>query len=137
MEQEAPSELPLTAVEVRRLESLLACVLPSSSGPGATEARAIDYVVRRLPAENGELVATLRRELVRDQDPSDLLAQWSVNRDGPMWPLFRFVRSLAWQGYLCDPVHGGNALGVGWQRFGVAGPPQPDGFSASDLLGSS
>ena len=35
-------------------------MLPSSSGPGATEARAIDYVAARLPAENPEMVAALR-----------------------------------------------------------------------------
>ena len=42
--------------ELAALDRLLARVLPSLSGPGATEARAIDYVVAHLHAGNPEVV---------------------------------------------------------------------------------
>jgi len=46
----------LTPHELAVLDRLLACVLPSLWGPGATEARAIDYVVAHLHAGNPEVV---------------------------------------------------------------------------------
>ena len=34
---------------------------------------------------------------------------------------------------LCDPSHGGNRDRLGWKRFGIAGPPQPRGFTPAEL----
>jgi hypothetical protein len=50
------------------------------------------------------------------------VASLAAEADGP-WPgLFEQVRLWAWSGYLCDPARGGNADGVGWQRFDWAPP---------------
>jgi Gluconate 2-dehydrogenase subunit 3 len=119
------------------LEQLLARVLPSSSGPGADEARAIDYVRARLATENPELVAALRDGIGRAEaaglDADGMLRAWSADRTVPQWQLFRRVRSWAWEGFLCEPRHGGNRGRVGWTRFGITGPPQPRGFTLEEL----
>lgn len=62
-----------------------------------------------------------------------MLQAWSADRSDPQWQLFRRVRSWAWEGFLCEPRHGGNRGQAGWTRFGIAGPPQPRGFTAEDL----
>jgi hypothetical protein len=128
----------LTPTEIDTLHRLLCAVLPSTSGAGAAEARAVDYVLRRLPGEDPGLVAALRAELpAAATDPPGTLRRWSADATAPQWRLFRRVRAWAWEGFLCDPAHGGNAGGVGWKRFGVAGAPQPAGFSPADLLATS
>lgn len=128
----------LTPHEFDMLERLLACVLPSSSGAGADEARAIDYVRARIATENPEFVAALRDGLGRAEaaglDADGTLRAWSADRTVPQWQLFRRVRSWAWEGFLCEPRHGGNRGGVGWTRFGITGPPQPRGFTLEELV---
>jgi len=128
----------LTPHELDVLDQLLACVLPSSSGPGATEARAIDYVVARLPTESPEMVAALRDGIKRAEaaglNADAMLRAWSADRSAPQWQLFRRVRAWAWEGFLCDPRHAGNRGQAGWTRFGIAGPPQPDGFTPEELV---
>jgi len=127
----------LTQHELDVLGQLLACVLPSSSGPGAAEARAIDYVAARLPAEDPAVVAALRDGISRAEaaglDAEGTIRAWSADRSAPPWQLFRRVRSWAWEGFLCEPRHGGNRGQVGWTRFGIAGPPQPRGFTLEEL----
>jgi hypothetical protein len=128
----------LTPDELDMLDQLLACVLPSTSGPGATEARAIDYVAARLSTETTEALVALREGLRHAEaaglDAEETLHAWSADRSSPQWQLFRRVRSWAWEGFLCEPRHGGNRGQVGWTRFGVVGPPQPRGFAPEELV---
>jgi gluconate 2-dehydrogenase gamma chain len=126
---------PLGERELAALAGALSVVLPSSSGDGAREADAIEYVRRRLDREDPELLAALRLRLRTDgADPAALVANLAdVPSGSPDDRLFRRIRAWAWEGFLCDPSHGGNRDRVGWRRFGVAGPPQPRGFTPEEL----
>lgn len=128
----------LTPHELDILDQLLACVLPSTSGPGATEARAIDYVAARLSTETPDTLVALREGIgdaeAAGLDAEETLHAWSADRSSPQWQLFRRVRSWAWEGFLCEPRHGGNQGQVGWTRFGIVGPPQPRGFTPEELV---
>jgi hypothetical protein len=68
----------LTPHELDILDQLLACVLPSASGPGATEARAIEYVAARLSAETPEMIGALREGIRRAPTPSSRAVEASV-----------------------------------------------------------
>jgi hypothetical protein len=121
--------------ELAELADVLSVILPSTSGAGAREADATEYVRRRLHREDPELVIALRLKLqTQGGDPAALVAGLV---EGPLGSLddrlFRRLRASAWEGFLCDPVHGGNRDRVGWARFGISGPPQPGGFTPAEL----
>jgi len=116
------------------LARLLAVILPSTSGPGATEADAIDYVVGRLHKEDPEIVVGVRAHLpAAAEDPVAVIAALASDPTGPGYQVFRRIRAWAWEGFLCDPKHGGNRDHVGWQRFGIPRSPQPLGWTVEDL----
>lgn len=102
--------------ETAALEAVLSVLLPSTSGPGAAEARAVDHVRARLEGPLADRVDDLRPVLRRAQaDPEAAVAELAEAGD----PRFAELRALAWEGFLCDPARGGNRAGVGWERFGA------------------
>jgi hypothetical protein len=124
----------LTQDELAMLEALLDVILPTRSGPGARAAGSIDYVVGRLDREDPVLVEALRPYLAGDRDPEDVVATLASDPASVAYQVFRRVRAWAWEGFLCEPQHGGNRNGVGWQRFDANGTPQPRGYTPEELL---
>jgi hypothetical protein len=54
---------------------------------------------------------------------ADAVAELAAAGSGdPEGELFMRLRSWAWEGYLCDPMRGGNRDGAGWARFGWSPP---------------
>ena len=148
----------LTAPELATLVAVCARIIPTDeNGPGATEARAAQYIDRALggwlapsrEAYTAGLVAiddaaTKRsgRRFVelaaRDQDAVLTALQQP--------PFFALVRTHTIQGTFCDPAYGGNANFAGWDLIGypgvrlavtaedqrMASPPKPMRRSAYD-----
>jgi hypothetical protein len=123
----------LTAAEIDALERLLDVILPSTSGAGARTAGSIDYVVARLDREDPVLLAALQPHLLVDADPQAVVAALAADPTSFDFQVFRRVRAWAWEGFLCEPRHGGNRDGVGWRRFGANGSPQPRGYTPDEL----
>lgn len=110
------AEVVLSEREGAVLAALLTLILPSTSGPGAAEAHAVDYVLRRLAGPLAGRVTELRLLLRRAEGhEAEELAELERAED----PWFKELRALAWEGFLCDPSLGGNRGGTGWARFGT------------------
>jgi hypothetical protein len=126
----APPE-PFTAVQRRTLEAVLAVILPSTSGPGAREAGAVDYVVDVLGKKpQAVTVEQLRQFLDAAQaDPDAVLSGLEGDRAPAAQEMFVTLRALAWEGYLCDPGRLGNRDAVGWTRLGFEGPTKRRGHA--------
>lgn len=127
------SETTLSDSERATLTRWLAVILPSDTGPGATEAGAIDYVTGRLHKEDPELIAALRAQLARDETADTVIAGLASDPASYDFQIFRRLRQWAWEGFLCEPKHGGNQNQVGWTRFGINGTPQPRGWTPAEL----
>ncbi len=133
----------LSSRDRNTLRAALACVLPSDDGPGAKEARAGDYVERVLEEV---LVEATRVRFLDGLGLLDSMAQRQYRR--PFWRCRRrdqdeilaslqqiphrltqqFLALLvhaALQGFLCDPVHGGNHDGLGWAYLGLPRTADP------------
>jgi gluconate 2-dehydrogenase gamma chain len=158
-EQAGSSQIQtLTAAELATLTAVCARIIPTDeNGPGATEARAAQYIDRALggwlaPARDAytaglaviEDAATTRsgRRFVElpagDQDAVLTAIQQT--------PFFALVRTHTIQGTFCDPAYGGNANFAGWDLIGypgvrlavtaddqrMASPPKPVRRSAYD-----
>lgn len=130
------------------LEAATSRILPSEDGPGAIEAGVVDYIERAL---RDDYFRTLRRPMERGLDLLESLAADYYGRafaecraeeqdailmdvqagkaDTPDFPAHRFFERLVMltlEGFLCDPVHGGNRNCVGWKFIGyVPGGPRP------------
>ena len=125
------------------LEAAAARILPSDDGPGASEARVARFIERQLAGSLAPLRPAfdqLARLLdlssarmsgkpfvslpARDQDV--LLTQLSRGalpvRGLPQEAMFRALHSLTLEGFLSDPVHGGNDGEVGWRAIGFSAP---------------
>jgi gluconate 2-dehydrogenase alpha chain len=116
--------IPLDRLESETLDVVLGVLLPSTSGSGATDAGAGDYVRARLAGPEARWLEKLRPWLRaaagREQEA---VAGWAdAANDDPAGELFEQLRNWAWEGLLCDPAHGGNKDEVGWRRFGWAPP---------------
>ena len=119
-----PSDLaPLDPDQAAGLDAVLAVILPSDSGAGAAEADAGRYVRARLAGPDGHWLDPLRRWLPEPARAGEAVAALADEAAGPGPGLFEQLRLWAWSGYLCDPAHGGNAAGVGWERFDWTPPP--------------
>jgi Gluconate 2-dehydrogenase subunit 3 len=114
----------LDDAESRTLDAVLAVLLPSTSGPGATEAGAGDYVRARLAGPDRHWLEDVRSWLSAAAGRErEAVAGWAAAaREDPAGEVFEHLRKWAWEGLLCDPVHGGNKDGIGWRRFGWAPP---------------
>jgi len=133
----------LTAAEAATLEAVVARLIPSDdTGPGATEARAAQYIDRALggalassrEAYTAGLAALDTHARAAAGAPFAMLAparQDAVLRDlegnvatgftPDSATFFNLVRAHTIQGTFCDPYYGGNASFVGWDLIGYAG----------------
>ncbi len=133
----------LTANEAVALEAMVARLIPSDDGtPGATEARAADYIDRSLAgalagsrkayaaglaaldayAKSGK-GASFAALAPADQDA--LLTALQKGAATGFTPnstaFFNMVFAHTLQGTFCDPAYGGNANFVGWDLIGYPG----------------
>ena len=124
----------LDGSESTTLDAVLAVVLPSTSGPGATEAGAGDYVRSRLAGRDGQWLEKLRPWLrAAAGREHEAVAAWAdAPSDDPAGEVFERLRSWAWEGFLCDPARGGNQDQVGWRRFEWAPPAARTVASSGD-----
>jgi gluconate 2-dehydrogenase gamma chain len=148
----------LTTIERATLAAVCARIIPSDeNGPGATEARASEYIDRAL----GGWLATSREiytsgllsidEAARKRNGRRFIELSVADQDAVLraiedTPFFILVRMHTIQGTFCDPAYGGNANFVGWDLIGypgvrlavtaedqrMASPPRPVRRSAYD-----
>lgn len=124
------------------LEAAASRILPSDDGPGAKEAkvgRFIDRQLQELPAIRPAFEQLARfldlwaRKVfskpfasleARDQDVIlGQLARGQIPVRGfPQEALFRGLHTLTLEGFLSDPVHGGNDGEIGWRSIGFPAP---------------
>ncbi len=123
----AEADADLTPAQRATLSNMLAAILPSDSGPGARDADATEYVVRRLRGPDSRWLPELRAAL---DDAAGDEAGWLAAADDEA--MFRRLRTWAWEGFLCDPAYGGNRDRVGWRRFGFPGDPKERGYGPSE-----
>jgi gluconate 2-dehydrogenase gamma chain len=135
--QEAPTDTPAV------LEAAASRILPSGDGPGAREAKVGRFIARQLETDLRQLrpafdqLARLldlwsRRSFhagfaalpAAQQDAVlDQLAHGQIPVRGlPQETLFRALHTLVLEGFLSDPVHGGNDGQAGWRAIGFAEP---------------
>jgi gluconate 2-dehydrogenase gamma chain len=118
------------------LEAAAARIIPSEDGPGAREAKVGRFIERQLAGDLRELRPAFE-QLARlldlwagraygkpfvalaaaEQDVGlEMLAHGQIPARGlPQEAMFRALHTLALEGFLSDPVHGGNDGQVGWR----------------------
>ncbi|MEO8127301.1 MAG: gluconate 2-dehydrogenase subunit 3 family protein [Bryobacteraceae bacterium] len=139
-----------TEHEARTVMAASERILPADeSGPGATEANVVVYIDRQLAGpygrdkfrytkapwiesvpEHGYQGKETPRELYRagvvrlGQDFAQLAASEQDKRlmEIEKTYFFQMLRTHTIEGFLCDPLHGGNAGMIGWQMIGFPGP---------------
>jgi gluconate 2-dehydrogenase gamma chain len=123
---------PLNAARRATLEAVLERLIPSDDlGPGAREAGAMDYIESALATRyHAGLRGPFRRfcDLVertaRDDWQQGFAEMEPLEQDRllarvqGMDATFEKVLELTLEGFLCDPVHGGNRDRVGWKFIG-------------------
>ena len=131
------------SAEAETLSAIAARLIPTdSSGPGATEARAAQYLDRALGGALASFRETYRDGLAAldrhaqsakgntfarlsatDQDAvlRDLEGDAATGFPGGASAFFNVVRSHTIQGTFCDPYYGGNANFAGWDLIGYPG----------------
>lgn len=133
----AKSPLPLKEL-ARRFELLSERLLPAAAGlPSASDAGVASYLVRlaqephfaKVEADLTQalnLADSLAEELfgvdlvATDCDQRDaVLKRFQSLRLPATHRCFQLLLQLAINGYLCDPVHGGNRGGVAWRALGL------------------
>jgi gluconate 2-dehydrogenase subunit 3-like protein len=143
--------------EWRALESATARILPSDDGPGAREANVIRFIDDQLTTQHlAPLVPVVRAgaalldKWARAQHGSIFALATADQQDAilhalaagsipvkafPQKEFFRLLHNLTLEGFLSDPVHGGNADMIGWKTIGFAEPHRrtPDDNSPHGL----
>jgi gluconate 2-dehydrogenase gamma chain len=135
--QEAPTDT------LAVLDAAASRILPSDDGPGAREAKVGRFIARQLESDLKELRPAFdqlarivdlwsRRSLgtgfaalpAAQQDTVlDQLAHETIPIRGfPQADLFRALHTLVLEGFLSDPVHGGNDGQAGWRAIGFPEP---------------
>ncbi|MFN2545981.1 MAG: gluconate 2-dehydrogenase subunit 3 family protein [Myxococcales bacterium] len=125
------------------LDAAAARILPSDDGPGAREAKVGRFLQRQLEGELRDLRPAFDRlamlldfwsqrsfgkdfvDLTTEQQDRvlDQLARGQIPVRGvPQEALFRGFHSLVLEGFLSDPVHGGNDGQIGWRSIGFPEP---------------
>jgi len=124
------------------LEAAAARILPSDDGPGAREAKVGRFIDRQLAAMPAlrpafdQLARLLdlwsQKSFAKkftalapgDQDAAlSQLARGQIPVRGfPQEAMFRALHALTLEGFLSDPVHGGNDGEVGWRAIGFSTP---------------
>lgn len=139
--------MEISPAHLRSLTAALARLVPPGAGPGAVEAGAVDYVLRRLGGGAGarRLVEGLESldGLAHDQHGTDFVALEPPRQDevlrafeeggAPNVGFLRMLVLLALEGSFCHPARGGNLGGAGWRFAGLGqeadDPAIPLGFS--------
>jgi gluconate 2-dehydrogenase gamma chain len=125
------------------LEAAAARIVPSDEGPGAREAKVGRFIERQLAGDLRELRPAFE-QLARlldlwaaraygkpfvalsaaEQDVGlELLAYGRIPaRALPQEAMFRALHTIALEGFLSDPVHGGNDGQIGWRFVGFPEP---------------
>lgn len=148
----------LSAPELATLAAVCARIIPTDeTGPGATEARAAQYIDRALggwlaPSRETYVAGlTALDDTARKRNGRRFVELSSADQDAVLTeietsPFFALVRTHTIQGTFCDPGYGGNAGFVGWDLIGypgirlavtaddqrMASPPKPIRRSAYD-----
>ena len=158
MLQAEPAEVPTvrysvssrTMVEtsqsrLRTLGAALARLVPPGAGPGAVEAGAVDYILRRLGGGAGarrlaDGLESLDR-LASERYGSDFVALEPPRQDEtlrafeeggtPNAAFLRMLVLLALEGSFCHPSRGGNRDGAGWRFAGFDPASDPSRCRAS------
>lgn len=150
--QEGQVRVPLkffTEAEARIVAAACERILPrDETGPGATDAAVVIYIDRQLAAaygrdkhrytkepfgdsfpEHGYQGRKSPREIYREGLASlagfaelSPAAQEEKLRGIEKSMFFQMLRTHTIEGFLCDPMHGGNAGLIGWQLLGYPGP---------------
>jgi gluconate 2-dehydrogenase gamma chain len=133
----------LTAAEADTLDAIVARLIPSdANGPGAREARAVQYIDRALGGALKESREAYRAGLAafdaycrssrrapfvelstRDQDSvlMDVESGSATGFPASSAQFFAMVRTHTLQGTFGDPYYGGNANFIGWDLIGFPG----------------
>lgn len=123
----------LNPAELATLAAVCARIIPTDeNGPGATEARAPQYIDGALggwlaPSRDAYTAGlatmddTARRRSGRRFVELPAADQDAVLTELEQTPFFTLVRTHAIQGTFCDPAYGGNAGFVGWDLIGYPG----------------
>jgi gluconate 2-dehydrogenase gamma chain len=135
--QDAPTDV------IAVLEAAAARILPSDGSPGAREAKVGRFIDRQLVGSLSELrpafeqLARLldlwsqktfgkRFTALAAADQDAVLGQLARGqipiRDFPQEAIFRALHTLTLEGFLADPIHGGNDGEVGWRAIGFPEP---------------
>lgn len=150
----------LDATQWALVEAMTARIIPSENGLGAREAGVVRFIDRALAGlERARIVEYVAGLSGLDAVSTALFGAGFLRLDGerqdrvleslqsgnvPAWPsgmvrpadFFARVRLHALQGFLSDPVHGGNQGHVGWRLMGYPGPRhRAGGVSERQLLG--
>jgi gluconate 2-dehydrogenase gamma chain len=125
------------------LEAAAARILPSDGGPGAREAKVGRFIDRQLAGSLSALRPAFEQAArlldlwsrksfgkpFTDIDASGqdaILAQLSRGqiplRGLPQEAMYRGLHTLTLEGFLSDPIHGGNDGQVGWRAIGFPEP---------------
>jgi len=137
----------LDAAQWDTLRAACARLIPTDADPGATEANVVNYIDAQLiTAHIGsfkeEILAGLRQLEVRARRRGAAFAQLApAAQDEVLRELqrgvqlerryssrhwFLVVLTLTLEGFLCDPVYGGNRDQAGWRFLGYTPrPPRP------------
>lgn len=139
---------PLSAHGRALLAAATARILPGDDGPGSHEAGVAGYIERALAdrchrhflplMERGlEFLDQLAAEQLgqtflactpQQQDKVLTQVQHFPNNDARSF--FQSLVDLTLEGFLCDPVHGGNRDGLGWRFIGFT--PRPSAACAGE-----
>jgi gluconate 2-dehydrogenase gamma chain len=125
------------------LEAACARILPTDRDPGAREANVIEYVDRELARPEYALLkanvlagaVALRNFSLKtgkklfteltEAEQDDVLRQVQAHSEQGL-DFIRILIGLTLEGFLGDPIYGGNKGGAGWAMIGY-GPGNPDG----------
>jgi gluconate 2-dehydrogenase gamma chain len=137
----AREEEPTDTLSV--LDAAAARILPSDGSPGASEAKVGRFIDRQLAGSLAALrpafeqLARLldlwsrksfgkRFVLLAPADQDAVLGQLSRGeipvRGFPQETMFRALHTLTLEGFLSDPIHGGNDGEIGWRSIGFPEP---------------
>jgi hypothetical protein len=138
-----PKGRVLGAREWKTIEAMAARILPSDDGPGAREAGVIAFIDRQLAEpplstlapmfiDLAKSIERLAHELHRrsyadlapvEQDAMiEKLSRAELSLSLPQAQLYEVLHTLTLEGFLSDPIHGGNAEQVGWKYIAFPEP---------------
>lgn len=136
----------LTILQRRTLAAAVTRILPSEGGPGAVETGVAEYCERALGDDSFRAVRphvllgldelqARARELCGEDFPDcppeqqdAVLRTLDQARDWRRRLFFRFLIHQTLEGFLGDPVHGGNRCGLGWRFIGYEAERVRSGF---------